>query len=145
MGSFIQNIQPEKLCSLPPIICCNLLLYAMHFALPKGLDWADDVPTVTLSSLPMRKWSENDHFLSEPLCLQQPSFLPSLHITYLPPTMSSSCPFLTPVWSPVAWTPEIWCIATIGGSLWDSNHTVTQGQVGSGWVQLASHILAGGA
>ena len=73
VGSFTQNIQTDTLLTVlyfAAIFCCvprpksqaELLMFSQ---------WP--------SALPNRKPSESGHFLSDPVCLLQPSFLPSPH------------------------------------------------------------------
>lgn len=69
-----------------------------------------------------------------------PAF-PSHHLSLSHNVLQLSFPDTSLVPRGVNWRDVMYCYNR--GSLWDSNHTVTQGQVGSGWAQLASPILAG--
>lgn len=123
---------------------CNSLLCILPSSV-KTQDRVVDVLPMTVLALPNRKRSESGCFLSEPVRLWQPSFLPSLLISLISsPTLSSSCPFpnTSMVCSWASWSCVMYChIGRHCGTLALLSHG---GQEGSGWASLPSHIMAVG-
>lgn len=90
---------------------CNSLLCILPSSV-KTQDRVVDVLPMTVLALPNRKRSECGCFLSEPVRLWQPSFLPSLLISLISsPTLSSSCPFpnTSMVCSWASWSCVMYC------------------------------------
>lgn len=144
-GKFYSKHTPWNSAHCLPF-CCNLLLY-INLPLPKSWAWVVDVLPVTLYTLPSRKLSESGHFLSDPVCLWQPSFLPCPPLPSLPLSSLPPCPSAVFAQHQPA-SPWVSCSCVMYSHVWPRSGTLTplwqRAMVDSGWAWLPFHILAGG-